>query len=100
MRSIKEILNIVYKTDNKYTRGEYNKSDLNKLSEGELLLLMKSNPYHIKNIANPSESVQRACVENIRYYDNIDDKIVDVDITIESIREIYYKMKKVRGIIK
>lgn len=75
-------------------------ADINKLSESELLLVLTDNVYCIKSIKNPSESLQRYAAKNMKFYDKIDDRIVEKYIKIESIREVYYKMKRVRGIIK
>jgi hypothetical protein len=75
-------------------------SYVNSLNIDEKLELIKENCYHIINIINPNEGLQIEAVRRFKNYDLVDDSIVDELITFDKAKDLYYKLKKVRNIIK
>lgn len=92
---------------------------INSKSEEDKIKLIKDNPYNIRHIKNPSEAVQLAAVriykDSIMFIDK-PTKLVQIELvknynynydyffveklTSPKALELYYKLKKVHGVIK
>jgi hypothetical protein len=82
--------------------------DLNELTKDELLFIAKTDTYFYSFTNNVikmlglklANELQIEVVKNLCYYNNFDDAFVNKNIKDKEIKELYYKIKKVRNIIK
>lgn len=97
-------------------------TNYNKLSEAKQIELVKKNGYHIAHIKDPSEEVKLAAVKQdgwsieyikdpseevqieavkkLYYYDNYYDYFVKIRIKSDKAKELYFKLKRARDIMK
>jgi hypothetical protein len=69
-------------------------------SEQLKMELIKRSSYYIWHIINPSTEIQTEVVKGFKYYDDGDDITMRRNIRSVKARKLYYKLKKVRGVIK
>jgi hypothetical protein len=65
-----------------------------------IIASLNQNGENIRYINEPSEELQLLAVRNLKYFDHIEGRNVIKYVKSEKAKELYEKIKKVRGIIQ
>jgi hypothetical protein len=75
-------------------------SYIKKPTERVQLAAVKISGWAIENIKEPTELVQIEAINNLDYFEEYEDRLVEKYITSEKAKELYNRLKKVYGVMK